>query len=409
MVTTGYTDTMGRTVSNGLGVATSGQTYTLFGVATQFSVAPNVATILPSSAGDKIGYIDQLTPDVDITAQVALTAIPATNLATVGFVSDLATISNYYNGTLMVATGGAMSLRFSKVIGGGLSTIATTALGTTYVANTFYNLRYRRFWSQPLQTNVMQLKIWAVGATPPGGWQATSFDSALTQFTAGTQIGIMGRDESTVVGSVSFKIQNVATSSYHLPMPATTDPMCYDPAVTYPRQTGLESLADATDAVVATLDPIATLAGLFPRVRVSTTALSIPPGSFGTGVTFAATEFNISTPTNLAYDSSGIYLGVGIWAITYEMQLVEAASDWLWMTLNIGGPITGPTAEMRSNPQQSNDAGVGGCGHVSAIGVCTDPTAPIRCSVGLLENTSTVTYTATYAALSAIKISDYFV
>lgn len=408
MVTTGYTDTMGRTVSNGLGAATSGQTYTLFGVATQFSVAPNVATILPSSGGDKIGYIDQLTPDVDITAQVALTAVPATNLATVGFVSDLATISNYYNGTLMVATGGAMSLRFSKVIGGGLTTISTTALGITYVANTFYNLRYRRFWSQALQTNVMQLKIWAIGATPPGGWQATAFDSALTQFTAGTQIGIMGRDESTVVGALSLKIQNVATSSYHLPMPATTDPMCYDPAFTYPRQTALESLADATDAVVATLDPITALAGLFPRVRVSTTALSLPPGL--PNMTFSATEFNIGTPTNLAYDNTSLYLGVGIWLVSFEMQLAEAASDWLWMTLNVPGSVSGgPVAEMRSNPAQSNDAGVGGCGHVSAIGICTDPTAPIRCSLGLLENTSTVTYVATYAALSAVKISDYFV
>lgn len=409
MVTTGYTDTMGRTVSNGLGAATSGQTYTLFGVATQFSVAPSVATIAPSTTGDKFGYIDQLTSDVDITAQVALAAIPATNLATVGFIGKLASISNYYNGTMMVATGGAVSLRFSKVIGGGLSTISTTAAGIAYVANTFYNVRYRNFWSQALQTNVMQMKIWAIGAVQPGGWQATSFDSALTQFTAGTQIGIMGRDESTVLGAVSLKIQNVASSSYHLPMPATTDPMCYDPAFTYPKQTGLESLADATDAVVATLDPITALAGLFPRVRVSTTALSIPPGAFGTGVTFSATEFNVGTPTNLAYDSSGIYLGVGIWAVSFEMQLAEAASDWLWMTLNVGGPIAGPTAEMRSNPAQSNDAGVGGCGHVSAIGVCTDPTTPIRCSLGLLENTSTVTYTATYAALSAIKISDYFV
>src|ERR1700754_3783063 len=151
MATTGYTDTFGRTVSNGLGVATSGQTYTLNGVASQFSVAPNTASIAIASAGEKFGFIDLQTQSLDITGQVAPPASPATHLAPVVFVAKLPSASNYYNATMMVATGGAISLRFSKVIAGGLSTIATVATGLTYVANTFYNLRFQIYWSQALQ------------------------------------------------------------------------------------------------------------------------------------------------------------------------------------------------------------------------------------------------------------------
>jgi len=403
-IVTGYADTFGRTVASGLGSATSGQAYTLFGAAAQFSVTPSTATIAPSSSGDKFGYVDNRTQDLDITGQVALTAIPATNLATVGFVGKLPTVSNYFVGSMMVATGGAISLRFSKVVSGSLVTISTTATGLTYVANTFYNLRYRIFWSQALQTNVMQLKLWALNTTQPGGWMATATDPSLTQYTAGTQVGIHTRDESSVIGAVAAKFQNVASLTYSLPLPASTDPMCYDPAIAYPKQTSLESLADAADTALAALDPLAALAGLFPRVRVSNTNLAI------TGlntVTYNATEFNVGTPTNLGYDPQGIYLPVGIWLATYEIQLTEAASDYLLVNFNADSAGGSVFMDMRSNPSQSNDQGVGGTGHMSKLVIVTNPAVAQKVSVTLTPNSATA-YTATYTALSAIKISDYF-
>jgi hypothetical protein len=405
MTTTGYADTFGRTVSSGLGTATSGQVYTLFGVAAQFNVAPNFATIAPSSSGDKIGYVDNQTSDVDITLQVSMNAIPASALATAGVVAKLGTISNYYNATMMVATGGAISLRFSKVVGGGLSTIATVATGLTYVANTVYNLRASIRWSQALQTNVLQSKLWLTTATEPTGWMATATDSSVTNYVAGTNVGIMGRDEQASP-SVTVKIQNVATRTYNLPVPATTDPMCYDPAFVYPKQTALESLADATDAVVATLDPLASLAALFPRVRVSVTGLA----NNNTFFTYNATEYNVGTPTNLSYDNRNLYLGVGVWVVLFEAQFVQAASDTLWVTLFSSGSLNGisPAAAARSNPAHTGDQGVGGSVHVGATFYSTDPTTPIKVSANLTTPSTTNSYTATYAALSAIKISDYF-
>jgi len=409
MVTTGYSDTFGRTVSNGLGSATSGQVYTLAGVATQFSVAPNTANIAISAAGDNLGYVDLLTQDVDITAQVALSAIPITNLATAGFIAKLSSTSNYYVATMMVAAGGAVSLRFSKRIGGGLSTISTTLVtGLTYVANTFYNLRYSIRWSRPLQTNVMLMKLWAVGTTQPGGWMASSTDAALTDYSSGTSVGIMGRDESTVVGTITTKYRSVLVNSYSLPMPATSDPMCFDPAVTYPKQAALQSLASAADTAVATIDPLTSLAGLFPRVRISNSNVTIDTSTFS-GLTFNTTEFNIGSNTNLGYDNRALYLPVGIWLTTFEIRLVEAASNY-FSVFFFGGPTFGKVAfDMRSNAVQSNDEGVGGCGHASALTYSSDPTAPIRCGLSFFPNNLATTYVIEYMALSAIKVSDYFI
>lgn len=409
MTTTGYSDTFGRTVSNGLGTATSGQVYTLSGAATQFSVAPNTASIAISAAGNQVGLVDLQTQDADITGQVALGAIPASNLATVGFAARANTANNTYVGTMMVATGGAVSLRFSKVVAGGLTTLSTVAAGLTYVAGTYYNLRFRAYWSRRLQANVLALKLWAVGATEPGGWSATFSDAstAITDYSAGTQVGLYARDESTVLGTITATFRSVAAQSYNLPVPALTDPMCYDPAVTYPRQTALQSLAAAADTAMAAIDPLASLAGLFPRVRVSNSLVIVNTAVFATP-TFNAVEFNIGTGTDLGFDNTSIYLPIGIWLVTCEVLLGEAASDYLSVSLS-GGPAVGQQiTDMRSNPTQNNDQGVGGCGHVSALTYSTDPTTPVAISTSLFWNNPSALYTLKYMALSAVKISDYF-
>jgi hypothetical protein len=409
VVTTGYTDTFNRTVANGLGVATSGQTYSLSGTSTQFNVTPSTATIFIASTGIRLGYVDLQSQNVDITGQVALNAIPATNLATAGFVAKMSSTSNHFSGVMMVATGGAISLRFSKVVSGGLVTIATVATGLTYVANTFYNLRYSIFWSRPLQTNVMSLKLWAVGAPEPGGWMATATDASFTDYTAGTNVGLFARDESSVVGTITASYRSVSALSYHLPVPATADPMCYDPAVAYPRQEALESLADAADAAMAAIDPLVSLVAAFPRVRISNSNVAIDTSTFTGTLVFNATEFNVGTDTNLGYDNTSLYLPVGYWLVTFEIKLVEAASNFLLLLPFGGGPTSGePIIDFRSNASQSNDQGVGGTGHFSALTLSTDPTTPIRYAITLSANNPATTYTIQYMALSAVKISDYF-
>lgn len=409
MTTTGYFDTFNRTVSNGFGVATSGQTYGVTAPNTQFSVAPNTASIAISAAGNPMGLMVRQTSDIDITGQVALGAIPASNLATVGFVAKSSSSSNCYLGTLMVATGGAMSLRFSKIVAGGLVTLSTVALGITYVANTFYNLRYVCYWSNALQANVMMLKLWAIGATPSGGFQAVfNTDTSFDKYSAGVQAGLYARDESTVLGTITAKFQNVQASTYSLPVPASSDPMCNDPAIAYPDQTALQSLAQAADAVMQTIDPLTSLAGLFPRVRVSLSNTALPAGFF-IQMPFSAVEFNVGTPTNLGYNANALYLPVGIWLITFELQLKDAAvMSQVLAQFNAPSLGSNGATTMRTNTTLLNDQGAGGTARIAATLFSTDPTTPAQVYVNLTPANTTTVYTVAYAALSAIKISDYF-
>lgn len=405
---TGYNDNFNRTVASGFGTATSGQAYTVVGTASQYSVAPSVASILPTATGERYGYVDRQTSDIDITGQVALSAIPATNLMTVGFIAKRnAAGTDYYNATMMVAAGGAVSLRFSKVVAGFLSTITTVSTGITYVANTFYNLRVAIYWSNALQSNVLQSKLWAIGATEPGGWMVSTFDSSHTQYTAGTQAGLFSRDEATVAGAVTAKIQNVAVRTYGLPIPASTDTMCADPAVPYPKQTALESMADAVDTVSLGLDPYADLAALFPRVRVSASNFTVNT-ALSFLATWTTTEFNIGTTTNLGYDNNSLSLPYGIWLATFEVQLNPAAGDDYWnITVQGGSPNVFATTGMRTYTSQANLNSQGGSGHVSYIFHSPDPDLSVTVTGGINPNTATA-YTVGYAALSAIKISDYF-
>lgn len=220
----------------------------------------------------------------------------------------------------------------------------------------------------------------------------------------------MGRDESSVLGTVTVKHQAVLARSYSLPMPSSSqDPMCYDPAVAYPRQTALESLADAADAAMTSIDPLASLAGLFPRVRISNSNLTIDTSTFSGLLRFNATEFNVGTDTNLGYDNSSLYLPVGIWFVGFEIRLANAVSNYLTLFPFGGGPAFGePVVPFRSNASQANDQGVGGCGHFTALTYSTDPTTPIRYAINLSPNNPATTYTVQYMALSAVKVSDYF-
>jgi hypothetical protein len=139
-------------------------------------------------------------------------------------------------------------------------------------------------------------------------------------------------------------------------------------------------------------------------VRVSKSSIVLP-ATIAANFTFNSTEYNIGTSTNLSYDNSAIYLPVGIWLLSFELQLVQSPSDFIQLTL-FGN--TANTIDMRCNPVHTGDSGVGGTGHVSATVVSSDPTTPLKCGVQFFPNNTSFTYTVTYAALSAIKVSDYF-
>jgi len=407
---TGYNDNFNRTVASGFGTATSGQVYSLQGTASQYSVTPGTANILPTATAERYGWVDRQTTDIDITGQVSLTGIPASNLMTVGFIFKRADVNNYYNATMLVATGGAISLRFSKGVGGGLSTVATVATGLTYVANVVYNLRVVSFWSNALQAHVLRSKLWVVGGTEPGGWMATATDATLTQYVAGNQAGPFARDEQASPGTITAKIQNVVAKTYGLAIPAGTDPMCADPSVAYPQQTVIQSLAVGADAAMTTLDPRISLAGLFPRVRVSASNFTVSPTTGSYNPVYNTTEFNIGTSTNLGYVPTSLLLPTGIWMVQFEFEMQGVLSLTDGQLQITGGPGFGggPRINMRINATNANDNGRGGSGRVSYLCYSTDPASTVTVTSNVVFSNTLATYTVKYAALSAFKISDYF-
>lgn len=405
---TGYADTFQRTSSNGWGTSSSGHVYTLYnGASSAYSVAAGVGSIAMTTTGNYDAAVDRQTSDIDITGQVALSAIPSTNLATAGFTAKQSTNQNYYIGSFMVQTVGLMSLRISKVVSGSLITLNSTlipGLGT-YTAGTYFNIRFQCYWSNLLQTNVLNIKVWAIGGTEPGGWLVSITDSSITQYASGTQAGVHARDEQTSP-NITARFQNVVAKTYGLPVPASTDPMCQDPAVAYPDQTAIQSLAVAADSALITLDPLADLAALYPRVRVSANNVSYNMAALST-IQYDTTEFNIGTSTNLGYDNQQVYLPVGLWVLSAEIRLAVAADNPLYMDIYGGsGPSQGFT-NFRSHTQQGVDS-IGGTGHTSMLTWNTDPSSPIQCGIQFGSFASQPIYTIVYAALTAIKISDYF-
>lgn len=403
MATTGYSDNFQRTVSGGFGTANSGQTYTVAGGSgAQFSVSAGVGSIAVNNTnGNWFAYVDRQTSDCDITGQVALSAVPSSNLSTVGFTAKQSGTSNMYIGSLMVQSTAIMSLRISRIVSGGLATLNTTlvpGLGT-YVAGTYFNLRFQCYWSNLLQTNVLSIKIWAIGTTEPGGWLVSITDSSFTQYTAGTQAGLNARDEATSPGNTA-RFQNVVARSYNLPMPAATDGMCADPAVAYPKQTALQSLAQAADAAMVTLDPLSSLAALFPRVKISNGPFVNNPSA---NIPFTAVDYNIGTGTNLGYDPTAIALPIGIWMVMFEIQVKNAASADVQVVITQPAGSSNFIFDMKVSPTHSNDAGVGGSAHCSFLSVSSDPLNNVKWAVGINGS-----YSVTYVALSALKISDYF-
>lgn len=401
---TGYRDGFGRTVApGGLGTADSGQTYTLRLTAGDFSVNGLQAVIAPTSlTQDYAGVVDLKTSDVNVTAQVAVSALPASGTIQIGLVGKWIDTNNYYRASIVITTAGAVTAQISKRVAGTLSNITLTgsAPAITVAANTFYGMRFAVVYDWVAQTNRFYMKLWS--GNEPYGWNVTATDSSIT---GGTFAGLFGRNDSASTG-ISFLFETASTASEQLPFPATSDPMCYDPAVLYPRQTVVQSLAAAVDSYMgATVDPDAARAQAMPRVRVSAGPYS-QLNEILQPVPFTTVEYNVGTATDLSTDATAIYLSSGMWILTAEI-VVPASSIMTDGTLNFQTENTSVTFKI------DNYAGFGtdfpAIGAAEQVSVLTMSSGSFTEALSFVTNASdNQTLAFTYLALSAVKISDNF-
>jgi hypothetical protein len=174
------TDTFTRTVSNSLGTADSGQTWTLgAGSATEWSVdgAKAVATITTTNV-ERQQYLPVSVADIDFRVRVAMHAVPIGATSIVGLHARRIDTANWYGAVLLFSTAGAIDVRLDKRVTNtlttGLGTGQVNKLASGYTADQFWWIRFA------LTGTTLTVKAWQDGTSEPGSWDITATDSSLT-------------------------------------------------------------------------------------------------------------------------------------------------------------------------------------------------------------------------------------
>ena len=186
--------------------------------------------------------------------------------------------------------------------------------------------------------------------------------------------------------------------------PVVGDPMCFDPAFPFPKQTSVESLADSIDGWQgANFDADVARLALGPRVKVSRSNYDSTVAGTPGLLVFDTVEYNVGTSTDLSVVSNGIILPPGMWVITAEV-LLPSTTDMLYGTLaGAGAAISLNIFNAASIPQGEPPYGGGG-----QVTVMNRIAVTSTFTIGLSITSTSGGAKYLYLAYSAVKIADYF-
>ena len=187
-------DLFGRTVSNGMGSATSGQAYTVQGTTSVYAATGSAGTITP--AATNTDYSARLNAGqgahVRAQAKVKLSALPTSSIFQIGLVLRGTDTSNWYVGKLSIATGtGAVTLIASKRVAGVATDFATLA-SSTLTVGTNYQLKVE-LTGTAVGGNTLSVKWWPDGGLEPAAYQLVAQDLAGQPADAGTLAALFAR------------------------------------------------------------------------------------------------------------------------------------------------------------------------------------------------------------------------
>lgn len=193
------------------------------------------------------------------------------------------------------------------------------------------------------------------------------------------------------------------TTSLGFPYPTDPDPMCAAP-VLLPPVTSVEALGDAVDAwVAANLAPdYARLADGFPRAKVSRTFFDSTVSDPALLSTFNTLDFNLNTPTDLAFNNTGVVLLAGTWLLVHEVTwttTVQVAFGAVGGLSQDSGPVVQAT-----NVGEPVLGGGQNFVELVRIGYPSLVTSPLL-AIHTAGNSGTF---VTYHALTAIQMADFF-
>ena len=202
-------DPFTRTVSNGLGTAPTGQTWTTSGGSTSEYSANGTQAIISQTSAAVLRHA-YVTVDKDIQEEfdVTIPVVPTGAPISVWGASRMVDISNYYAPQLSVSTSGTVTLAIIKRITASLSTIALpVTVGTHSAGNTW------RIVTQAIGI-AFRAKAWRPGLDPePFTWQVTTTDVSLSD---GSQAGPIVRLEA---GNTNTLPVNITIDNFSVFLP----------------------------------------------------------------------------------------------------------------------------------------------------------------------------------------------
>jgi len=285
-------DAFGRDVSNGLGVADLGGTWTTTGAASSFSVSGGAAHITAPAGATRAGYLASIAKtDVDLKADVTLDSTPTGGGAYVSAIGRRVANNTDYRAQIRYQPNGTLAATLTRNLGGTVTTLATAPIsGLTVSPGQAITVRLRVTGSNP---TTLQAKVWLAGAAEPTGWTITGTDASTpTELQAAGGIGVLLYTSGSWSGAApSIAVDNVtAGSDLSTPIepPANVAPTA--------------SFTSSTQANAATL----TSTSADPDGVISSTAWDFGDGATGTGTTVQHTYAAAGTyPVTLTVTDNG--------------------------------------------------------------------------------------------------------
>lgn len=169
-----FTDTFTRTTSSGFGTSPGGGTWSQSGTATLYTTNGSVGQISCDVANSSrhATIVDALT-DVDVTAKVTVTTVPAGATTSVGLSFGYTDTNNSNRARLLFLTTGVVQLALETEVGGSVTTLgAATQVGTGFAAGDLWRIRAQRTGS------TIRCRAWKDGDAEPGTWLHSVTDTS---------------------------------------------------------------------------------------------------------------------------------------------------------------------------------------------------------------------------------------
>jgi len=175
---TGFLDTFTRSTSNGWGTATSGQSWSVTGTASDYSTNGSIARQSCGSVSvERLAVLDINKKDVYVYVEFQSPAAPLGGSQIVELECRRTDTSNFMSARIELQTSGAIFAVLRKVVAGVSTTLASATTSLSFAASTWYSLRFRAVDSD------FAVKIWRTLDDEPVAWTLVATDASITAAT----------------------------------------------------------------------------------------------------------------------------------------------------------------------------------------------------------------------------------